>query len=150
MWVAVGSDEVYPVHDVVIGELTRRGHDVVRFGSTASGREEPWALVAEAAASAVAHGDCDEGILFCWTGTGIAMAANKVVGVRAALVTDAATAAASRVWNHANVLCLSNRLVSADIAKEILAAWLDTPPGEQGTAGVRALEGVEVRHRGRP
>jgi ribose 5-phosphate isomerase B len=119
---------------------------VVRFGACETGREAPWADVAEAAARAVAAGACDEGIFFCWTGTGISMAANKVPGIRAALCTDPGTAAGARVWNHANVLCLSNRLLSADVAKEIVAAWLDTPAGEQGADGVERLRRVEARY----
>jgi ribose 5-phosphate isomerase B len=148
MRIALCSDEPYPVHDVVRAELDRRGHTVVPFGAIASGREEPWPLVAEEAARAVATGQCDEGIFACWSGTGISMAANKVAGIRAALCADAQTAAAARVWNHANVLCLSNRSLSGDVAKEILAAWFDTPPGERGAAGVRALDEIDRRHRG--
>lgn len=147
MRIAVCSDEPYPVHHVVIAELERRGHVVVRFGAVASGVEEPWAEVAESAAVAVASGECDEGVFFCWTGTGISMAANKVAGIRAALCGDPGTAAGARVWNHANVLCLSNRTLSRDMAKEILAAWLDTEPGDRGSAGVAALAAVEARHR---
>lgn len=147
MRIAIGSDEVYPVHDLVIEELARRGHEVVRFGAIASGADEPWAEVAERAATAVASGDCDEGVLFCWTGTGISIAANKVAGVRAALCGDPGTAAGARVWNHANVLCLSNRTLSGDMAREILAAWLDTEPGDRGRAGVAGLTAVEARHR---
>ncbi len=109
MRIAVGSDEPYPVHDVIVADLERRGHEIVRFGSLASGADEPWTEVAEAAARAVATGDCDEGVLCCWTGTGISMAANKLAGIRAALCGDPGTAAGARVWNHANVLCLSNR-----------------------------------------
>jgi ribose 5-phosphate isomerase B len=75
------------------------------------------------------------------------MAANKVSGVRAALCGDPGAAAAARVWNHANVLCLSNRTLSDDMAKEILAAWLDTEPGERGEAGVERLNAVDARHR---
>jgi ribose 5-phosphate isomerase B len=145
--IALCSDEPYPVHDIVIGELTRRGHEVVRFGAISSGAEEPWAEVAESAALAVAGGECDEGIFFCWTGTGISIAANKVPGIRAALCGDPGTAAGARVWNHANVLCLSNRTLSGDMAKEIVAAWLDTDPGDQGSEGVARLAEVEARHR---
>ena len=147
MRIAVCSDEPYPVHDVVVAELERRGHEVVRFGSYASGREEPWADVAEAAASAVARGECDMGVFACWTGTGISIAANKVPGVRAALCADPGTAAGARIWNHANVLCLSNRTLSQDMCKEILAAWLDTEPGDCGADGVRRLEAVDARWR---
>lgn len=147
MRVAVCSDEPYPVHETIVKELERRGHEVVRFGALASGREEPWALVAEEAALAVARGQCDEGVFLCWTGTGISMAANKVAGVRAALCADPGTASGARVWNHANVLCLSNRTLSDDMAKEILAAWFDTERGERGSAGVAALTDVDERHR---
>lgn len=147
MRIAVGSDEPYPVHQVIIDELERRGHDVVRFGSVASGADEPWTEVAEAAAQAVATGDCDEGVLCCWTGTGISMAANKVAGIRAALCGDPGTAAGARVWNHANVLCLSNRTLSGDMAKEILAAWLDTDPGQRGADGVQRMNELDARHR---
>ena len=141
---AVASDEPYEVNEAVVRELEARGHEVVRFGSLASGHEEPWARVAREAAEAVARGDCDEGVVFCWTGTGISMAANKVPGIRAALCADAETARGARIWNHANVLALSNRWVTPDRAKEILAAWLDTPPGDaRGLAGVDDLRGIE-------
>lgn len=141
---AVCSDEPYAIHEVVITELKKRGHSVELFGCLASGKEEPWAEVAVAAASAIARGDCDEGVFFCWTGTGIAMAANKVAGIRAALCGDAETARGARIWNHANVLALSNRLMSAERAKEILEAWLDTPPNDpRGANAVHYLSAVE-------
>lgn len=149
MRIALCSDEPYPVHAIVRALLERRGHEVALFGAVATGKDEPWADAAEQAALAVASGACAEGIFFCWTGTGISMAANKVPGIRAALCTDAATAAGARVWNHANVLCLSNRLLSQDVAREIVETWLDTVPGDQGARGVERLREVEARHRRR-
>jgi ribose 5-phosphate isomerase B len=81
------------------------------------------------------------------------MAANKVAGVRAALCADPLAAEAARVWNHANVLCLSNRSLSGpradDLAMAILVAWLDTSPGDQGADGVARLAAVDARHRAR-
>ena len=145
MRIAFCSDEPYPVHAVLMAEIERRGHEVVPFGSPATGQDEPWALVAEQAANAVASGACDEGVFCCWTGTGISIAANKVRGIRAALCEDPGTAAGARVWNHANVICLSNRRLSQDMAKEILAAWFDTERGEDGAEGVRLLGEVEAR-----
>jgi ribose 5-phosphate isomerase B len=145
MRIAVGSDEPYAVHDTVIAELERRGHEVVCFGALATGEEAPWVRVAAEAAGAVAGGRCDQAVLACWTGTGISMAANKIRGIRAALCTDAGTAAGARIWNQANVLCLSNRLLSPDLAKEILAAWLDTDPTDRGAAGVAELAALEGR-----
>ena len=147
MRIAVCSDEPTPVHEVIVAELEARGHQVVRFGALTDGEEHAWAPVAEQAAMAIAQGDCHEGVFLCWTGTGISIAANKVPGIRAALCTDPGTAAGARVWNHANVLCLSNRLLSAPMAKEILAAWLGTDPGHEGDVGVEALGAVEARWR---
>ncbi len=148
MKIALCSDEPYEVHQVVRSILEQRGHQIVAFGAIATGQEHAWADVAEQAALAVAKGKADQGIFFCWSGTGICMAANKVPGVRAALCSDPGQVAAARVWNHANVLCLSNRTLSGDMAKEMLAAWFDTDPGEQGAAGVTRLEEVERRQRG--
>jgi ribose 5-phosphate isomerase B len=147
MRIAVCSDEPTPVHAAVLAELARRGHEAVCFGPVGAGDAEPWADVAERAALAIAHGECHEGIFFCWTGTGISIAANKVAGIRAALCGDAATAAGAKVWNHANVLCLSNRSLSFDVAKEILAAWFDTPVRHDGDDGVLRLAAVDARHR---
>lgn len=148
MRIALCSDEPYPVHQTVLAELRRRGHEPLLFGALADGAEHPWAEVAEAAALAVARGEADEGVFFCWTGTGISIAANKVRGVRAALCADPGTAAGARIWNHANVICLSNRTLSDDMCKEILAAWFETAPGDRGAEGVARLTAVERRQAG--
>jgi len=147
MRIALASDERYPVHAAVATQLTAAGHEVVPFGALAVEGETPWALTAEKAAQAVASEHCDEGIFFCWSGTGICMAANKVAGVRAALVWDAGGAKAARVWNHANVLCLSNRYTTAYMAGEIIEIWLTTEAGTSGAQGVEALKAVDARHR---
>ena len=144
MRVALCSDEPYPVHAVIEAELERRGHEVVRFGAVASGREEAWADVAEQAALAVAGGACDEGVFLCWTGTGISMAANKVPGVRAALCVDAETARGARQWNDANVLALSLRLTSAEVAREILTAFLGEPYGGSEDASLSVLSELDA------
>jgi RpiB/LacA/LacB family sugar-phosphate isomerase len=68
-----------------------------------------WADVAREVASRVAAGSADQGVLFCWTGTGVSIAANKVPGVRTALCGDPETARGARAWNDANVLFLSLR-----------------------------------------
>jgi ribose 5-phosphate isomerase B len=149
MRIALCSDEIYPVHELVLTALHALGHEVVRFGALQSGSDAPWALCAEAAALEVAGGACDEGIFFCWSGTGISISANKVSGIRAALCTDPGTARAARRYNHANVLCLSNRLLSGDIAREILEAWFEPYPRELGAAGVADLLAVEARQLGR-
>ncbi|WAS98887.1 RpiB/LacA/LacB family sugar-phosphate isomerase [Nannocystis punicea] len=147
MKIAVCADESYPVHAALLRLIELHGHAPVRFGAFTGGGAVPWATTAEVAAEAVAAGACDEGIFLCWTGTGTSIAANKVANVRAALCTDATTAAAARTWNHANVLCLSHRLLTDDLADEILRAWFTTAPGDRGREGVARLADVDRRHR---
>ena len=79
-------------------------------------------------------------MLFCWTGTGASIAANKVPGVRAALCTDAATAAGARQWNDANVLVMGLRLTSPEVAREMLDAWFATPVDPAEAATIERLE----------
>src|SRR5215218_7633872 len=115
--IAVGADDEGPVADVVVDELRRRGHDVEVLP------REQWPDVAHSIAERVASGEADQGVLFCWTGTGTAMAANKVPGVRAALVWEPWIAEGARRWNDANVLVMSLKRTSPETVKEILDAW---------------------------
>jgi ribose 5-phosphate isomerase B len=132
MKLAVGSDERTHLTDAVIDELVKRGYAVQSYGPLRA-ENLPWPDVAQQVAEDVARGDVDEGILFCWTGTGVSIAANKVPGIRAALCQDAETARGARLWNRANVLCLSLRTISEVVAKEILDVWFATPPGTDPT-----------------
>jgi ribose 5-phosphate isomerase B len=140
----VVSDERLDVHDSLVEYLRSKNHEVLLGGALESGREEAWARVALEAAQAVARGDVDEGVFCCWTGTGISIAANKVRGIRAALCADRQTSEGARRWNHANVLCLSNRLLSEALMREIVDGWLDTPPTDpEGNAGVATIAAWE-------
>lgn len=122
--VAIGSDDLYPAVKVAIELLRKKGYELKLYGSAASGKPEPWAKTAIEVAEAVARGEVDWGIVVCYTGTGVSIAANKVRGVRAALCNDAPTARGARLWNDANVLAMSGRLVSEEVAKEIIEAWI--------------------------
>lgn len=139
MRIAVGSDEVTPLTDLVLADLRGRGHEVVPVGPLAGGAE-PWSVVGRAVGSLVADGTCTSGVLFCWTGTGASIAANKVRGVRAALCGDAATAAGARRWNDANVLVISLRATSGPVAQEMLDAWFSTGPDPAEAANIAGLE----------
>ena len=121
MRIAFGTDERTALTDAVIHDLRRRGVDVVLRVE-----DEPWPDVGRRVGEAVAKGDADRGVVCCWTGTGLSMAANKVEGVRAALCTDAETARGARRWNDANVLAFGLRLTSPEVAKEMLDAFLST------------------------
>ena len=131
MRIAFGSDEKTALTDAVAADLVARGPELVLVGPLGGGDEE-WAEMGRHVGALVAKGDCETGVCFCWTGTGASIAANKVTGVRAALCTDAATAAGARTWNDANVLVMGLRLTSPEVAREMLDAWFTTAsdPGE--------------------
>jgi ribose 5-phosphate isomerase B len=144
MRIMVGSDERNRMTDAIVEELHRRGYEVHLTGPLA-GENLTWPLVARRVAEAVATGNADEGILCCWTGTGVCMAANKVPGIRAALCDDAETAKGARLWNNANILCLSLRRISENIAIEILETWYSTSyqPNEEDDACLKELKELE-------
>lgn len=127
MKIALSTDLRAAVVDHIVKWLADHGHEVSYFGPKERGGEADWPLVTQQAAESAANGACDEAIVLCWTGTGAAICANKVRGVRAALCGDAETAKGARKWNHANVLALSIRLTTAAVADEILAAWFSEP-----------------------
>jgi ribose 5-phosphate isomerase B len=137
--VVLGSDMKTGLTDAVARDLEGRGHDVVLVGPPA-GQDIEWAEVGQRVGEAVAAEDADTGVLFCWTGTGASIAANKVPGVRAALCTDASTAAGARRYNDANVLVMGLRLTSPDVAKEMLDAWFSTESDPSEAANVARLE----------
>jgi ribose 5-phosphate isomerase B len=130
MRVVVGADEALPVADAVTAAVGALGHEFVVVGP-AAGDDDEWADVAVTAARMVAARDVDWGVVLCWSGTGVAIAANKIPGVRAALCTDAETARMARKYNHANVLALSMRLTTSALADEIVRAFADTPYGNE-------------------
>ena len=127
MRVAFGTDEKSDVTDVLVRVLGDAGHEVVLTCI-----DQPWPAVGRSIGEAVASGVAERGVVCCWTGTGVSIAANKVAGVRAALCTDGETAAGARRWNDANVLAIGLRLTSAAVAREMFAAFFSThaDPGE--------------------
>jgi ribose 5-phosphate isomerase B len=135
----LGSDERTGLTDAVLEDLQERGHDVKVVGPPA-GEAKEWAEVGHEVGEAVAGGDAAMGVLFCWTGTGASIAANKVPGVRAALCADAATAAGARRWNDANVLVMSLRATSPEVAREMLDAWFDTAADPDEAVNIARLE----------
>lgn len=128
MRIAFGSDEATELTAALERELRERGHEAVLFGVLGASRDDAWPNVGRHVGEAVASGDCVYGIVCCWTGTGVSIAANKVPGVRAALCNDAETAAGARTWNDANVLALSLRSTAIPVAKAMLDAWFSAAP----------------------
>ena len=106
--------------------LTERGYEVVDFGTdTAASCDYP--DFAGAAARAVASGDCEKGIVLCTTGIGVSITANKVNGIRCALLSDVMSARLTRLHNDTNMMALGAGVVGTMLAKEIVDTWLETP-----------------------
>ena len=114
----VGSDDEGAALDATVERLRQVGHEVLVL------ERDQWPDVATRVAEAVARGQADQGVLFCWTGTGTSMAANKVRGVRAALAWDPWIAEGARRWNDANVLVMSLKRTEPATARAIVDAWL--------------------------
>ena len=134
MRIAFGTDERTHLTDEIKRALTERGHEVVVVGE-----DEPWPDVGRGVGEAVVGGRAERGVVCCWTGTGVSMAANKVPGVRAALCTDPETAAGARRWNDANILALGLRLTSPVVAAEMLDAFLATDPESDEATNIAKL-----------
>ena len=140
MRILVGADDEGTVAETVVTELRARGHDVDVL------EREQWPDVARKVAEAVASGDADQGVLFCWTGTGTSMAANKVPGARAALAWDPWIAEGARRWNDANVLVMSLKRTSPETAKAILDAWFGvTEPDPDEAENIARLRELDAR-----
>lgn len=133
--IAFATDERTGVTDHVEAWLLGHGHEV----DVVLERGGPWPDAGAAVGHAVAEGRADRGVVCCWTGTGVSIAANKVPGVRAALCTDAATAAGARRWNDANVLAFGLRLTTAEVAGEMLEAFLTTDADPTEAAEIAKL-----------
>jgi ribose 5-phosphate isomerase B len=138
--IVVGADDEGEVAEAVVEELRRRGHEVDVL------EREQWPDVARRVGEAVASGEADQGMLFCWTGTGTSMAANKITGVRAALVWDPWIAEGARRWNDANVLVMSLKRTDPETARAILDAWLAVDaPDEDERENIARLAELERR-----
>jgi ribose 5-phosphate isomerase B len=129
--ISLAADELTGVAVILPAELGERGHELLLHGALSENEDGDWALSSAAAARDVIDGAADQAIVCCWTGTGAAIAANKLPGVRAALCRDAVTAAGARRWNDANVLALSLRSTADAELAEILDAWFSTQPSDK-------------------
>lgn len=127
MKISIGCDHgALDLKNILVAYLTKKGYEVKDFGTyTADSCDYP--EFAEAAAKAVANGECDRGIVLCTTGIGVSITANKVKGVRCALLTDTMTARLTREHNDTNMMALGAGLVGQLLALQIVDTWLETP-----------------------
>ena len=142
--IALGADHAgFELKQTLKARLTERGHRVIDFG-THSTESVDYPDFAAAVAGAVQEGGAPRGVLVCGSGIGMAIAANKVAGVRAAVAGDVATARLSRQHNDTNVLAIGARATSGEAAILIVDAWLETPfEGGRHARRVSKLAGLD-------
>ena len=127
MKIAIGCDHgAFTLKTLLVSHLENKGHTVVDFG-THSQDSCDYPDFAAAAAKAVACGECDRGIVLCTTGIGVSITANKIKGIRCALLSDVNTARLTRLHNDTNMMALGAALVEESLALSIVDTWLDTP-----------------------
>ena len=127
MRIAIGSDHAgFPMKEIIKEYLRWLGHEVLDMG-THSAQSVNYAEFAEKVAREVASGRAQRGILICGTGIGMAIAANKVEGIRAALVHSEYTAKMAAMHNNANIITFGGRVEGPQEAKRFVKIWLETP-----------------------
>ena len=126
MKIAIGCDHgALDLKNKVIAHLTAKGYEVVNFGTdTLDSCDYP--DFAGPAAKAVASGECDKGIVLCTTGIGVSITANKVKGIRCALLSDVMSARMTRQHNDTNMMAIGAAVVGQMLALEIIDTWLGT------------------------
>ena len=126
MKISIGCDHgALALKNKVVAHLEKQGHEVVDFGThTAASCDYP--EFAAAAARAVADGQCQKGIVLCTTGIGVSISANKIDGIRCALLSDVWSAKMTRLHNDTNMMALGAGIVGENLALEIVDTWLGT------------------------
>jgi len=147
MRIAIGADHGgYPLNERVIRELQESGNEIIDFGTHVGSRPDDYPDYALKVGNAVQRGEAEVGILICGSGVGASVAANKLLGIRAALCGDTYSAHQSREHDDCNVLCLGARVVGEELALEIVRAFVAAQfTGEERhlrrLSKIKALEG---------
>lgn len=129
MRIAIGSDHAgFAMKELVRITLTDQGHEVLDLGTDNGQDSVDYPDYGAAVGWAVINGQAELGVCVCGTGIGISMAANKIPGIRAAVIHDVTTATLARQHNHANVVCLGSRTIGSSVAVDALMAFLTTAP----------------------
>ena len=126
MKIAIGCDHgAFALKNKFVAHLEAQGHEVKDFGTyTTSSCDYP--DFAGAAAKAVASGECDKGVVLCTTGIGVSISANKIKGIRCALLSDVCSARLTRLHNDTNMMAIGAGIVGENLALEILDTWIGT------------------------
>lgn len=145
MKIGLGSDHGgYNLKSEIIKHLEAKGIECVDFGTNDSTQSVDYPIYGEKVAIAVANKEVDYGILCCGTGIGISLAANKVKGIRCAVVSDVFSAKMSKAHNDANMLSLGERVLGRGLALEIVDTWINTEfEGDRHSKRVDMIKEIE-------
>ena len=147
MKIAIGCDEAaYNLKKVIMEHLDEQGIEYKDFGADA-GETVLYPDVAAKAAEAVARGEFERGILVCGTGIGMAITANKVPGIRAAVCHDPYSAERARKSNNAQIMCMGERVIGVELAKMLVDIWLECDfSGGRSTPKVEKIMEYEKKY----
>ncbi len=136
--IIVGCDHAgFKLKSIIIDYLKQNNYEVYDAG-TYTDESCDYPIIAKQVANEIVNKNFDKGILICGSGIGMSIAANKVKGIRAAVVSDTCSAKMSRLHNDSNILCMGERIVGKELAKDITAIWLNT--GFQGERHQKRIE----------
>ncbi len=145
MIIGIGNDHAaVALKCEIIEHLKSKGHTVIDFGCNENEKCD-YADKGAKVAKAVISKKVDQAILICGTGIGISIAANKVHGIRAAVVSDCASARLTKQHNNANILAFGSRIVGSELAKDLVDAWLDAEfEGGRHQGRIEKIHSVET------
>ncbi|WP_042278018.1 ribose 5-phosphate isomerase B [[Clostridium] dakarense] len=148
MIIGLGSDHGgYNLKTEIVKYLEEKGIKCVDFGPNNSLESVDYPIYGETVANAVKNGEVDYGIVCCGTGIGISLAANKIPGIRCAVVSDVFSAKMSKAHNNANMLSLGERVLGRGLALEIVEAWINTGfEGDRHSRRVDMIKAIEEKY----
>ena len=149
MKLVIGADGAgKPLLDVIAKHLATKGLDVTDLSPGSGSTPEFYADTSERVGTAITRGEFDRGILFCGTGIGVCISANKVPGIRAALTHDTYSAGKAATSNNAQIITLGARVVGPELAKAVVDAWLasEFDPAGSSAGNVGAIEKLDGKY----
>jgi|TARA_B110000263_G_scaffold79369_2_gene69309 ribose 5-phosphate isomerase B len=140
---SIGADNNSRCVSIAKEYLAKNKYSIFEYG-TSVGDDLDWVEIAKKVSKDVQEHKSSFGILFCYTGTGVTMVANKFKGIRAALCNDEDVAAGARKWNDANILAMGTMTVKEDQIESILAAWIDTKVDRLELKNIKKIDEIEL------
>jgi len=139
---SIGADTKSKCVYVANQYLERNNYSIIKYGILANEKSD-WVEIAKNVANDVKNGKSDFGIIFCFTGTGVTIVANKIKKIRAALCNDKVIAEGARKWNNANILTMSTISVKEDEVEEIISTWINTEVDKDELKNINKIGEIE-------